>query len=209
MSQLIVVSAILLFITVALVFQLLPIVAVPISKELALATFYNSTYGVFGWCYITANDTVCTPKRIGYVDLSVDLSGQRRVLPAFMDYSVTRLLVVHPLSFAITSLLWIMVLLILITSLGDSPRYLFVVALFSLPTFLFSLLCFLVDILIFISHLAWPGWLMLGATLCVATCCSLLWNLRRSVSIKKYEALHSEERVEVPTYSMVHYTSNG
>lgn len=209
MSSHAVVAAVLLFITVALVFQLLPIIAVPVSKQLALATFYNSTYGVFGWCYVSVDETVCTPARIGYVDLSVDLSGQKRRLPAQMDYSVTKLLVVHPLSFAITSVLWIMVLLILVTSLGDSPRFLLIVALFSLPAFLFSLLCFLVDILIFISHLAWPGWLMLGATLCVAACCSLLWTVRRSVSIKKYEALHSDDRADVPTYSMAHYTANG
>lgn len=209
MSNQVVVTAILVFITVALVFQLLPIVSVPISEKLALATFYNSTYGVFGWCYIDNDDTVCTPTRIGYIDLSVDLSGQRRVLPSLMDYSVTKLLVVHPLSFAITSVLWIMVWLIFLTSLGNSPQYLLVVALFSLPTFLFSLLCFLVDILIFISYLEWPGWLTLAATFCVAACCSLLWNLRRSVSIKQYEALHSDERAEVPTYPMVHRSPNG
>lgn len=208
MSTHAVILAVVVLITVSLVFQLLPVISVPITHNLALSNFLNSTYGVFGWCNtdVDLNGTVCTPARIGYTDLSVDMSGRTTFLPSMVKYSVTRLLVVHPLSLAFTAILWIMVLLIQFSSLGSSPRYLLIVALFSLPTFLFSLLCFLVDILIFISHLNWPGWLMLAATISVAICCSLLWTLRRAVSIRNYEALQAQERASsVETYSMAQF----
>ncbi|QLL34198.1 hypothetical protein HG536_0G00550 [Torulaspora globosa] len=190
--------------TVSLVFQLLPVISVPITKSLALSNFLDSAYGVFGWCNtnVDLNGTVCTPAGIGYTDLSVDMSGRKTFLPSMVKYPVTKLLVVHPLSLAFTSILWVMILLLLSPSLRSSSGYLLVVALFSLPTVLFSLLCFLVDILIFISHLNWPGWLMLAATISLAICCSLLWTLRRSVSIKNYETLQAKERASsVETYA--------
>lgn len=189
--------------TVSLVFQLLPVISVPITRGLALSNFLDATYGVFGWCLTNANlnGTVCTSAGIGYTDLSVDMSGRKTFLPSMVKYPVTRLLVVHPLSLAFTSILWIMVLLALFSSLRSSSGYLLIVALFSLPTVLFSLLCFLVDILIFISHLNWPGWLMLAATISLAICCSLLWTLRRAVSIRNYETLQAKERSSMETYA--------
>ncbi|QLQ80115.1 hypothetical protein HG537_0D01150 [Torulaspora globosa] len=182
--------------TVSLVFQLFPLISVPITHSLALSRFLDSTYGVFGWCItnLDVNGTVCTPAGIGYTDLSVDMSGRKTFLPSMVKYPVTRLLVVHPLSLAFTAILWFMLLLAMFSSLRSSSGYLLIVALFSLPTVLFSLLCFLVDILIFISHLNWPGWLMLAATISLAICCSLLWTLRRSVSIRNYETLQAKER---------------
>lgn len=35
------------------------------------------------------------------------------------------------------------------------------------------------------------GWLMLAATISVALCCSMLWVMRRVVSVKKYESQQS------------------
>lgn len=205
MSVLVVTLTVVVFITISLVFQLLPIISVPVTSHLTLSRFYNSSYGVFGWCYEQSGSLgrICTDPQIGYGDLQVSTSRQKTFLPSKLKSSVTKLLVVHPLSLAVTFILWVMALLILFSKLGSSPKYLLLVAMFSLPTFLFCLLCFLVDILIFISHLAWPGWLMLANTVLIAICCFLLWTLRRSVSIKNYEALHSEDRASsIETYSM-------
>lgn len=199
-----------LFTTISLAFQVLPVITVPLTGNLALSRYNNYLYGVFGWCHLASNGTaICTAPSVGYTDLQVDMSRQRVDLPSKLKYSFTKLLIVHPLSLIMTFMLWIMVILILLPRLRSSPGYLLVVALYSAPVFLCCLLAFLIDILLFISHLAWTGWLLLASTVVLAICCSLLWTLRRAASVKKYEALYSDDRVfSIDTYSMGDFKTN-
>lgn len=190
-------------ITVSLVFQILSLVSTPISS-ISLSSYSGLNYGVFGYCDESTDS--CSPRKLGYtphVESSSSGSHRQVALPSSLRFSVTKLLVVHPLSFAVTLILYGLLLLINHRHLASSTGFLLTVALFSLPTFLFSLLCFLVDIMLFSSHLRWPGWLMLPSTILIAVCCSLIWNVRRTVSIKNYEALQeARTAASVETYAM-------
>lgn len=173
-------------------FEILPLITVPVTKYLSLSSFRNHYYGLFGWCVRGQNqELTCTKMKIGYDSTDVDSSGHVLTLPSNSKVVVSNLLVVHPISLAFTGTLLILAVIIMVTPLGDSPEMLLFTALFSLPTFMLCLLCFLVDILLFISKLDWPGWLMLAATISVALCCSMLWVMRRVVSVKKYESQQS------------------
>lgn len=192
----------LVLLTVSLVFQLLAMVSTPISS-IALSKSPGYEYGVFGYCSYQHHK--CSSKQIGYSSEYAPHPvppNRAPTLPSGLKFSVTKLLVVHPLSFVITMILYVMVFLVEHQQLANSSKFLLSVALFSLPTFLISLLSFLVDALIFSAHLRWPGWLLLPATIEIAVCCSLLWTLRRTVSIKNYEALQSSRTNTIETYSM-------
>ncbi|CAI4048413.1 hypothetical protein N7582_004370 [Saccharomyces uvarum] len=182
--------------SITTVFEIFPLITVPVTKHLSLSSFRNHYYGLFGWC-VRGKDQqlMCTRKKIGYDSTDVDSSGHVLALPSNSKVVVSNLLVVHPISLAFTSTLLVLAVIIMVTPLGDSPEMLLFTALFSLPTFMLCLLCFLVDILLFISKLDWPGWLMLAATISVALCCSMLWVMRRVVSVKKYESQQSTAHV--------------
>ncbi|EJS42411.1 rim9p [Saccharomyces arboricola H-6] len=182
--------------TITTVFEIFPLITVPVTKHLSLSSFKNHYYGLFGWCVRAPNqELMCTRKKIGYVSTDVDSSGHVLALPSNSKVIVSNLLVVHPISLAFTGTLLVLSVVIMVTPLGDSPEMLLFTALFSLPTFMLCLLCFLVDILLFISKLDWPGWLMLAAIISVALCCSMLWIMRRVVSVKKYESQQSISHV--------------
>ncbi|CAR30741.1 ZYRO0E01144p [Zygosaccharomyces rouxii] len=188
--------------TVSLIFQLFAIISTPLSS-IPLSTSPGFEYGVFGYC--NTNIHKCSSRKIGYsLEFAPHPMPPNKVptLPSGLKYSVTKLLVVHPLSFAITLTLYVLIFLMSHQQLANSPMFLLSIALFSLPTFLICLLSFLVDLLVFSSDLCWPGWLMLPATIVIAVCCSLLWNLRSTVSIKNYETLQSSRANTIETHSM-------
>ncbi|KAG0672635.1 regulator of ime2 [Maudiozyma exigua] len=179
-----------------------PVISVPVT-HIKLATFMDFTYGVFGWCYTSrhpAEFVQCTKRRIGYKYLDTNFYGEILYLPSESKYSISRLLVVHIIALINSIILAIMIFMITVTKHGDSPQFILSSALISLPLFVFSLFSFLVDILLFATHLGWPGWLMLADTVVMAFVCSLLWALRRTVSIRSYETLRETER-----YPMQHY----
>ncbi|CCK73433.1 Rim9p NDAI_0G04480 [Naumovozyma dairenensis CBS 421] len=199
-----------ILLTVVIVFEIFPVISRPVIDGIVLAYYKNYSYGVFGWCIdvpIDNKDTVlddspspqeiyrqCTQRKVGYKVSDSDVVDHELLLPSPSKYSVTRLLIVHPMSLVITVILWIMVLLITFTSrMEKSQFFLLMTAVISLLAFLFSLFCFLVDLLLFLSALKWPGWLMFASTVILAICCSLLWSLRRNISIRDYEALNTND----------------
>lgn len=182
--------------------HIFPVISVPVT-HINLAAFMDFTYGVFGWCYTTTHPSKlvqCTKRRIGYNYLNTNLYGEILYLPSESKYSISRLLVVHIIALINSIILAIMVSMIAVTKYGDSPQFILISALVSLPLFIFSLFCFLVDILLFATHLRWPGWLMLADTVLMAFICSLLWTLRRTVSTRSYETLHETERYPMQQY---------
>lgn len=197
--------ALIVMITITISFQILPIISIPITT-IPLAKYSKFRYGLFGWCIVEkvpSSYVICTGRGIGYQNIDTSIYGHTLSLPSDCKYSVSKLLVVHVIAFIFSCILLSLVCLMNFTSLRVNPKLVLAAALWSLPTFLLSLLSFLVDILLFAKRISWPGWLMLAATVMQAFCCSIIWSLRRTVSIINYEALYgTDSNSEVETYSM-------
>jgi hypothetical protein len=68
---------------------------------------------------------------------------------------------------------------------AHSPRYLLALLIFTFPTLLVSLLAFLVDILLFVPHVAWGGWIVLGATIIIVASGIVTCAMRRTLVSRK------------------------
>lgn len=68
---------------------------------------------------------------------------------------------------------------------SHSPRYLLALLILLLPTVLVSLLAFLVDILLFVPHLQWGGWIVLAATIILVACGVVTCAMRRTLVSRK------------------------
>ncbi|KAJ6258588.1 hypothetical protein Dda_6634 [Drechslerella dactyloides] len=168
---------ILLFAAFALL--LISILSVPIIKPITLATYENVSYGVFGYC--VGND--CSPIEIGY-NPDTALKNPTKsdfTLPSNARHSLSSLLIIHPIAAALTLVLTILAACSHLHGPANNPRYLLATLLFALPTFLATLLAFLVDILLFIPHLQWGGWIVLAATICILTAGIMTCAMRRTV----------------------------
>lgn len=180
---------------VAVVFQIFSVISAPVVSTIALCTYNGNRFGVFGWCNIQAQQ--CTPIRVGYELDSYDYMILNDFLPSNAKMSVSKLLIVHPISLVFTFILWILTLIISFHRLGNSRKMLIGMVLWSLPAVLLSLLSFLVDILLFVPQLAWPGWLLLVSTILIAVASSIICVMRRTVSLRKYERLRNNENIEM------------
>lgn len=181
-----------------------PVISTPVT-HITIASFMDFTYGVWGWCYtrqLPAKLVLCTKRHIGYRYLNTHVYGDILLLPSESKYSISRLLVVHIIALFNSIVLAAMIALIAGTTYGNSSQFVLAAALVSLPLFIFSLFSFLVDILLFATHLDWPGWLMLMDTVVMAFVCSLLWSLRRTVSMRNYETLHASQRYPMQQYPL-------
>ncbi len=159
----------------AFVFQLLAVITVPITS-LALCNYEGYRFGVFGLC----DDSGCSLEQIGYrpYDRSKSLKGF--AFPSNARHSMSYLLVVHPISTAFTSVQLVLTFLLFFHSKFSSSRYYTFLQLWSLPAFLLALLSFLTDLLMFIPHLTWCGWVLLVAASFIAVNGTLLCVLRRT-----------------------------
>jgi len=68
---------------------------------------------------------------------------------------------------------------------SHSPRFLLALLILTFPTLLITLLAFLVDILLFIPHMAWGGWIVLAATIIITVCSVLTCAMRRTLVSRK------------------------
>lgn len=177
-------------ITFMTIIQIFPIRTVPLSR-IRLAYHEQFEYGVYGWC-VTSPERHCTKKRIGYNSIDTRIPNQRLLLPSESKYSVSKLLVMHIVSFAISLVLWSMIVIALFSRFQDSPLYLLVYGSLTMAMFIFALLSFLVDILLFQGSLNWPGWLMLVVAITSAFTGSMLWSYHRNVEIRNFTALTTE-----------------
>lgn len=109
--------ALLILCTVCWVIQLLPVISVPLTSpggNIYLSHFENVKFGVFGICDTQAGR--CSSPKIGYpssnssfYDLANDVSRSFSgvVLPSYVRYTISKLLVVHVVAFCFSSLLLI------------------------------------------------------------------------------------------------------
>ncbi|ONH66367.1 pH-response regulator protein palI/RIM9 [Cyberlindnera fabianii] len=165
---------------IALAFQVIALISVPITQTITLCTYDGVKFGVFGLCA----DGSCTSPRIGYSDKDIaNLSGFS--LPSNARHSVSKLLVVHPIAAGFTFVLFCGAILLHWHGPSTSMKLLFFLLLWCMPAFLLSLLSFLVDILLFVPHLDWAGWIILASTVLIAISAIMFCIMRRTVSSRK------------------------
>lgn len=83
------------------------------------------------------------------------------------------------------------------TGPAHSPRFLLALLILSFPTLLITLLAFLVDILLFIPHMAWGGWIVLAATILITACSLLTCAMRRLLVSRKARKKRIAENAEM------------
>ena len=79
----------------------------------------------------------------------------------------------------------------------NSSRYLLALIILLLPTILVTLLAFLVDILLFIPHLGWGGWIVLAATILLLICGVITCAMRRTLVSRKARKKRIAENAEM------------
>lgn len=68
---------------------------------------------------------------------------------------------------------------------SSSPRYLLALLILTIPTLLVTLLAFLVDILLFVPHMQWGGWIVLVATILIIASSVVTCAMRRTLVSRK------------------------
>ena len=80
---------------------------------------------------------------------------------------------------------------------SHSPRYLMALLILTFPTLLVSLLAFLVDVLLFVPHMEWGGWLVLAATVVICLCGIVTCAMRRTLVSRKARKKRIAENAEM------------
>ncbi|KAI9777391.1 MAG: regulator of ime2 [Geoglossum umbratile] len=173
--------SILLFI--ALVLLLISVLSVPIVKGVKLATYQGVDFGVFGYC----KDSKCSKVMLGYSTDGLFKQGDQGdfSLPSSARHSLSAILIVHPIAALLTLILLILSLSAHLHAPSHSPRYLLILLILTIPTLLLSLLAFLVDLLLFVPHVQWGGWIVLAATIIIASSGIITCAMRRTLVSRK------------------------
>ena len=77
------------------------------------------------------------------------------------------------------------------------PRYLLALLILTVPTLLVTLLAFLVDILLFVPHMAWGGWIVLAATILIIASSVVTCAMRRTLVSRKARKKRIAENAEM------------
>ncbi|CAH6721415.1 pH-response regulator protein palI/RIM9 [[Candida] jaroonii] len=105
--------------SISFVIQLLPVISVPLTGKgnnygIYFAKYNNFVFGVFGLCDYVNNR--CSPPKIGYpLSTLLDSEFGAVELPSNARYSISKLLVVHVVAFAITGMLVLVAFTFIIT----------------------------------------------------------------------------------------------
>ncbi|KAL3432837.1 SUR7/PalI family-domain-containing protein [Aspergillus tetrazonus] len=181
---------------IAFVLLLLSVISTPIVKSIPLATFDNVEYGVFGYC----KAGTCTAIHIGYTTEEIENTGSTDSdfnLPSDARRSLSSILIVHPIAAFLTLVCLCLAAAAHLHAPSHSPRYLLALLILLLPTLLVSLLAFLVDILLFVPHLSWGGWIVLAATIILVTCGVVTCAMRRTLVSRKARKRRIAENAEM------------
>lgn len=196
-----------LLLLVAFVFQLLALITVPLTN-LTMCEYQGYRFGVFGFCY---NDS-CTTNAIGYQVASMNSDFTGFTFPSNARHSLSYLLVVHPISAAFTGVQLVLTIFLFFQRFYCSQRYFVILMLGILPTFMLSLLSFLVDLMMFIPHLRWCGWTILGSTTLIALYSTTICTMRRTISsqaTRVYTKNLADSRILLSTINgEIHTTSS-
>ena len=118
-------------------------------------------------------------------------------LPENIRASLSSLLVVHPVAAFLTLVCLCLAAAAHFHSPSHSPRYLLGLLILLLPTLLVSMLAFLVDILLFVPHLQWGGWIVLAATILLTVSGVMTCAMRRTLVSRKARKLRIAENAEM------------
>ncbi|KAF1841617.1 pali-domain-containing protein [Cucurbitaria berberidis CBS 394.84] len=168
---------------VAFVLLLLSTLSSPIIKSIPLATYRGIDFGVLGYC----NNGKCAGPMIGYntEKLFGEASPSGFSLPAASRHALSSILIVHPVAALMTLICFGLAVAAHFHSPAHSPRYLLALLIFTFPTLLVTLLAFLVDILLFVPHVAWGGWIVLAATIIIVASGIVTCAMRRTLVSRK------------------------
>ena len=118
-------------------------------------------------------------------------------LPSNTRHDLSSILIVHPIAALLTLICFILAATSHLHSPSHSPRYLLGLIILSVPTLLITLLAFLVDILLFIPHLAWGGWIVLAATILILASGIVTCAMRRTLVSRKARKKRIAENAEM------------
>jgi len=104
---------------------------------------------------------------------------------------------VHPIACLLTLACFLLATAAHFHSASHSSRYLLALIILILPTLLISLLAFLVDILLFVPHLNWAGWIVLAATILIVLAGIMLCAMRRTLVSRKARKKRIAENAEM------------
>ncbi|KAF3051686.1 regulator of ime2 [Didymella keratinophila] len=169
---------------VAFCLLLLSTISTPIIPAIPIATYRNINFGVLGYC---PNGGSCKGPMIGYDTESLfqDQPNTDFSLPANSRHALSSILIVHPIAALMTLICFGLAIAAHFHSPAHSPRYLLALLIFTFPTLLVSLLAFLVDILLFVPHVAWGGWIVLAATIIIVASGIVTCAMRRTLVSRK------------------------
>ncbi|KAK4543403.1 hypothetical protein LTR36_005546 [Oleoguttula mirabilis] len=180
---------------VAFVLLLLSTLSTPIIRAIPLGAFQGYNFGVFGYC----KGTACSGFKIGY---STDglFSGDANddfELPSSTRHSLSAILIVHPVAAFLTLVCFCLAFAAHFHSPSHSPRYLLALLILTIPTLLVTLLAFLVDILLFVPHVQWGGWIVLAATILIIASSVVTCAMRRTLVSRKARKKRIEENADM------------
>ncbi|KAF2271213.1 pali-domain-containing protein [Lojkania enalia] len=179
----------------AFVLLLLSTLSTPIIRGIPLATFRGVNFGVFGYC----DGSDCDGPMIGYDTdgLFANAPDSEFSLPSATRHSLSSILIVHPVAALLTLVCFALAVAAHFHSPSHSPRYLLALLILTFPTLLVSLLAFLVDILLFVPHMAWGGWIVLAATIIIVASGVVTCAMRRTLVSRKARKRRIAENAEM------------
>lgn len=180
---------------IAFVLLLLATLSTPIIKAIPLASNNGVDYGVFGYC----QGSTCSDVKVGYNtdDITNSTDSDDFSLPSSARHSLSSILIVHPIAALLTLICFCMAFAAHFRSPAHSPRYLLALLILSFPTLLVTLLAFLVDILLFVPHMAWGGWIVLAATILIVASGVVTCAMRRTLVSRKARKKRIAENAEM------------
>ncbi|KAJ5548867.1 hypothetical protein N7513_006101 [Penicillium frequentans] len=175
---------------IAFALMLITCISTPIVKGIPLATYKNVDYGVFGYC----DGDKCTGIHVGYTSTN---DGNEFDLPSSTRKSLSAILIVHPIAAFLNLVCLCLAGAAHFHGPSHSPRFLLALLILLLPTLLVTLLAFLVDILLFVPHLQWAGWIVLAATILLVSCAVVTCAMRRTLVSRKARKNRIAENAEM------------
>lgn len=118
-------------------------------------------------------------------------------LPTSTRKTLSAILIVHPVACLFTLIMFGMAIAAHFHAPSHSSRYLLVLFIFGIITFLVCLLSFLVDVLLFVPHMAWGSYIVCAATVLVAMSGLVSCAMRRTVVSRKARKKRIAENAEM------------
>ncbi|KAK5114636.1 hypothetical protein LTR62_002209 [Meristemomyces frigidus] len=180
---------------VAFVLLLLSTLSTPVIHAIPLGSFQGINFGVFGYC----KGNKCSGFRVGYTTdgLFSGANANDFTLPSSTRHSLSSILIVHPIAAFLALVCFGLALAAHFHGPSHSPRYLLALLILTVPTLLITLLAFLVDILLFVPHMQWGGWIVLAATILIIASSVVTCAMRRTLVSRKARKKRIAENAEM------------